>query len=179
MHLDGSHILHAPVKVVWNMLQDPEILARITPGIKTLEAEGEDLYKAISEVKLGPVSGSFKGKLEVVDKVAPERFTLKIKQNSKIGNVAAEGTIILKPAESNKTEVVFSGDAKLSGTLARTGQRVLSGVARTMTQQFFQAMDEEIAATVDVPESAASSGEATESQGFWARLVAWFKGIFG
>ena len=172
MHLEGTHTLNAPVEKVWNMLQDPEILAKITPGIKTLEATGENSYDAISEVKLGPVSGSFKGTLEVADKVEPSHFTLKIKQNSKIGNVSAEGKISLSPVDKTQTEVVFSGDAKLSGTLARTGQRVVSGVARTMTNQFFEALEEEISA---------SQGAVVETkkEGIFTRFLNWLKGLFG
>ena len=75
--------------------------------------------------------------MEVADQVEHESFTLRMKQTSKIGNVNANGSISLKTIDGNQTEVTFSGDAKLSGTLARTGQRVLSGVARTMTNQFF------------------------------------------
>ncbi len=145
MHLDGTHTLNAPREKIWNMLLDPEVLERVVPGVKTLEPEGEGVYKAISEVKMGPVSGSFTGQMEVANQEPPESFVLKMKQNSKIGNVAAEGTIGLKPLTDDQTEITFSGDAKLSGTLARMGQRVLSGVAKSMTKQFFQALEEELA----------------------------------
>lgn len=144
MHLDGTHTLNAPRQQVWNMLLDPEVLARVVPGVKTLEPEGDGVYKAISEVKMGPVSGSFSGQMEVADQNPPERFTLKMKQNSKIGNVDAEGNISLKPLGASQTEVTFAGDAKLSGTLARMGQRVLSGVAKSMTKQFFQSLEKEL-----------------------------------
>ena len=144
MHLDGTHTLNAPRQQVWNMLLDPAVLARVVPGVKTLDPEGDGVYKAISEVKMGPVSGSFSGQMEVADQNPPERFTLKMKQNSKIGNVAAEGNISLKPLGESQTEITFSGDAKLTGTLARMGQRVLSGVAKSMTKQFFQALEEEL-----------------------------------
>ena len=168
MHLEGAHHLPAPVDVVWNMLMNPDTLAKVTPGISSLESTGADTYNAISEIKMGPVSGSFKGTMEVVDKKEPEQFTLKIKQKSKIGNVNATGTIFLKP-EGKTTEVQFSGDAKLSGTLARTGQRVLSGVAKTLTNQFFEALEGEIQL---------SQGKEVKKKGFFARLAAWFKAFF-
>lgn len=175
MHLDGTHILNASVQQVWDLLQDPEVLAKITPGVKTLESTGEDTYKAISEVKLGPVSGAFSGNMEVLDKVPPESFSLHIKQKSKIGNVDAKGSILLKSMNGNKTEVVFSGDAKLSGTLARTGQRVIGGVAKTMTNQFFQALEEEINASTGYVEEASTAKEG----GIWQRFINWLKNLFG
>ncbi len=169
MRLEGTHTLDAPVDKVWNLMLDPDILAKITPGIKSLEPIGEGKFKAISDVKLGPVSGSFKGDMEVTDLDKPNRFTLKMKQNSKIGNVAAVGHIELKAVNGNQTEVVFSGDAKLSGTLARTGQRVLSGVARTLTNQFFQSLEEELVI---------AGGGTVEKVSMWARFMAWLRKLF-
>ena len=96
-----------------------------------------------------------------------------MKQKSKIGNVNAEGSISLKTVEGNQTEVSFSGDAKLSGTLARTGQRVLSGVARTMTNQFFKSLEEEINAVKPAAEI------EKDTTGLWARFTAWLKQLFG
>lgn len=147
MQLEGTHVLPASREQIWDLLMDPDTLARVTPGITRLDPIGEDSYKAIAEVKIGPVSGSFSGEMEVMDKVSPERFTLKMKQNSKIGNVQAKGDILLKTLDEKTTEVEFSGKAQLSGLLARTGQRVLSGVARSLTEQFFKAIEQELEST--------------------------------
>jgi len=144
MHLEGTHTLDAPSQLIWQMLMDPDILAKVTPGVSELQKTGEGVYEAISKVKIGPVKGSFSGTLEVADPVDGESFVLRMKQNSKIGNVAAEGTISLNPLSDAQTEVNFSGDAKLTGTIARTSQRLVSGVAKSMTDKFFKALAEEI-----------------------------------
>ena len=147
MHLTGTHIFNAPIDTLWNKLMDNEVLARITPGVSKLEKIEEDKYKAIAEVKMGPVSGSFSGELEVTEKNEPEAFTLKVKQNSRIGNVAADVVINLRKISESETEMAFDGKARLSGLLARTGNRVLSGVANTLSKQFFKALEEEIEAS--------------------------------
>ena len=144
MELTGTHTVDAGPDKVWSLLMNTEALARITPGISRLEATGENTFKAISNVKIGPVSGSFAGDLEMVDIIPNKGFRLMVTQNSKIGNVAAEVGIKLSEPEPGKTEISFDGLAKLSGLLARTGNRVLSGVASTLTKQFFQALEAEI-----------------------------------
>lgn len=144
MHLTGKHHFRASAKSIWDMLMDADTLARVTPGISRLEQTGSDQYKAIAEVKMGPVSGSFSGEVEVLDKSEPSVFTLRVKQNSRIGNVSADVKIFLTSVSEEETELSFDGEAKLSGLLARTGQRVLSGVANTLTRQFFSALEEEI-----------------------------------
>jgi uncharacterized protein len=145
MDLTGSHTINASAQTIWDMLMTPETLAKVTPGITRLELESEGVYKAIADIKMGPVAGRFEGKAEVVNPIAPESFSLKVQQNSKIGNVAADIRMNLKPLSVNQTELSFEGKADMSGLLARTGNRVMSGVANTLTKQFFDNFEAELA----------------------------------
>jgi carbon monoxide dehydrogenase subunit G len=144
MKLNGDHVLKTNRKVVWDMLMNPEILVRITPGISELNKIDDTAYEAISEVKMGPVKGRFTGGLSLKDMMKPERFILVVNQESKIGNVKAEIGINLHEVDNDNTTIDFDGEAHLSGLLARTGQRVVSGVANTLTKQFFKSFDKEI-----------------------------------
>jgi carbon monoxide dehydrogenase subunit G len=144
MHLTGNKILNASTEKIWNILMDADMLAKITPAVSRLEPLGNDTYKAIADVKIGPVKGSFSGNLSVLDKIDHESFMLRVNQNSKIGNVAADVKIYLKAISDTQTEMSFAGDAKMSGLLAATGQRVVSGVANMLTEQFFEALEKEL-----------------------------------
>ncbi len=144
MKLTGSHILEADRKVIWDMLMDPDQLVRITPGISALNKKSDDQYEALSEVKIGPVKGKFKGDLSLSNMIKPESFTLNVKQESKIGNVSAAIEIHLDDAENGNTAISFDGKAQMSGLLARTGSRVVSGVANSLTKQFFEAFEKEL-----------------------------------
>jgi uncharacterized protein len=144
MQLTGNHILNASPKKIWEMLMDTDTLAKIVPGITRLEKTGDNTFKSILEIKLGPVSGSFTGNLQLEDLKEPESFTLKVQQNSKMGNADAAIKINMAGLNENQTEVSFDGDAKISGLLARMGQRVLGGVANTLTKQFFSNLEKEI-----------------------------------
>ncbi|WP_339706154.1 carbon monoxide dehydrogenase subunit G [uncultured Kriegella sp.] len=144
MKITGNYLLSANRDVLWKMLNDPKVLEKVTPGIKTLEAQGEDLYKAISEVKIGPVRGQFQGDLALKDKVEGESCSVVLDQKSKMGNVVAEIGMTLVQKEENQTEVQYTGEAKMSGMLARMGQRIMSGVVSTLSKQFFQAMEKEL-----------------------------------
>jgi uncharacterized protein len=144
MLLNGTHTLNASPNIIWDKLMDAEILAKIVPGISKLVKLGDNEFEAISEIKLGPVSGKFSGGLTLTEIHEPSTFTLNVTQNSKIGNADAEIKITLFDLGNGQTELSFDGDAKLSGLLARTGQRVLSGVANSLTKQFFENFEEEL-----------------------------------
>ena len=144
MQLTSKHLINAAPAKVWAMLMDTDTIAKIVPGITSLEKLGENSFKSILAVKLGPVSGSFTGNLQMEDVQQEKGFTLKVQQNSKIGNASAAIKINLSPAAENQTEVAFDGDVKLSGMLASMGQRLIGSVADTLSKQFFKNMEKEV-----------------------------------
>jgi len=147
MQLAGKHILHSEPPSVWAILMDMDTLAKVIPGISRLEKTGDNTYKSILEIKLGPVNGSFTGNLQLDDIKEPNGFTLRVQQNSKIGNATAAIKINLQPVENSQTEIAFDGDVKLTGLLASMGQRVMSGVSNTLTKQFFANLEKELGKT--------------------------------
>lgn len=144
MEVKGKHEFKVSLEKLWEYLQDPEVLAKITPGISKLEALGDDKFKSISVIKLGPVKSSFKGDLQVIDKVEPESFSIKMVQESRVGNAHVNVSMKLRSLSEGKSELEFDGKANLSGMIARTGQRVLSGVANVITKEVFSALEEHI-----------------------------------
>ena len=123
---------------------DTDILAKVVPGISRLEKTGDNTFKSILEIKLGPVNSSFTGSLQMEDITEQEGFILKLMQNSKIGNASGAIRINLLPVDDKKTEVAFDGDVKLSGLLAGMGQRVMGSVSNTLTKQFFANLEQEL-----------------------------------
>jgi len=146
MQLTGSHIVNAVPSKVWTMLMDTETLAKVVPGISGLEKTGDNTFKSVIEIKLGPVNGSFTGNLEMEDVDEEKGFTLKVSQNSKIGNAKAAIKIDLLPVDDKQTEVAFDGDVKLSGLIAGMGQRVMGSVSNTLAKQFFSNLEKELQA---------------------------------
>jgi carbon monoxide dehydrogenase subunit G len=147
MQLAGKHLVNAMPSKVWDMLMDTNTLARIVPGISRLEKTGENTFKSIIELKLGPVNGSFTGNLAMENIQEEKGFTLRVLQNSKIGNANAAIKIDLLPVNDKQTEVAFDGDVKLSGLIAGMGQRVMGGVSNTLAKQFFANLEKELEAT--------------------------------
>lgn len=143
MHFEGTHAFPVPREVLWKLLNDPAVLTRVAPGVRELQLQEEDKYQAVFDIKLGPVNSTFAGTLEVAEKIAPESYKLLVQVDGKIGAVSAAGALILKN-ENGHTLVSFAGDAQLSGVLARMGQRLLTGVARMFTSQFFKALEREL-----------------------------------
>lgn len=144
MQLSGKNIVNAKPENVWALLMDPEALARIVPGISRLEKNGENKFKSILEIKLGPVNGAFTGEFQLEDIIPNKGFTLKVLQNSKIGNANASIKIDLLKPEPTRTTISFNGEVKMTGLLAGMGQRIMGGVSNTLTKQFFTNLEREL-----------------------------------
>ncbi len=143
MHFEGSYSFDAMRHTLWDLLNDPDVLARITPGLKQLELRQPDDYKATFHIKMGPIDSVFDGSLKVAEKISNESYKLLVDVDAKIGIISAEGSIGLRE-EGPTTTVSFSGEANLSGKLAQMGQRVMSGVGRLFTSQFFKGLEKEL-----------------------------------
>lgn len=144
MELSGQHILNATTGTLWTMLMDTDTLTRIIPGISRLEQTGDNTFKSIIEIKLGPVNASFAGDLQLENVSEPKGFTLKVQQSSSVGKANAAIIIEMIPLNENQTEISFNGHVKLTGLLAGMGQRLLTGVANMLTKQFFKNLEKEL-----------------------------------
>lgn len=142
MKVVGSHVIAAPRERIWQLLNNPEVLARCTPGVTRMVPDGEDRYLATLKLGVGPVRGTFEGYLEVSDKYEPETMILEVAGNGGPGGVRARGEITLAP-DGNGTVVHYQGEPQLSGRLATVGARLLTGIAKKMAGQFFSQLEEE------------------------------------
>lgn len=105
--------------------------------------EGEDRYRAVLQVGVGPVRSKFSSTIQVKNKKPPESLTLEVEAQSPTGTVRASGDVELAN-EGDVTLVSYSGEAKLMGPLAGLGGRVLQGVAKQQAGKFFKALEQEV-----------------------------------
>lgn len=143
MKVEGTYTFAASREKVWEALTDPAVLARATPGIKKLDPQGDDMYKATIELGVGPVKGAYDGKVSITDKMPPERMVLKVEGGGKPGTIRATGELRLEE-QDGQTLVHYTGDAQITGLIASVGHRLVGGVAKQMAGEFFKAVAREL-----------------------------------
>jgi len=145
MKVEGTYTLPAPRQRVWELLNDPAVLARATPGVKHLDPQGANVYRATIEVGVGPVRGAYEGQITIADQVPPERLTLKVQGGGRPGTITATGNLQLAEHDG-QTTVTYRGDAQITGLIASVGHRLVGGVAKQMATEFFKALERELQA---------------------------------
>src|SRR4030095_3874801 len=143
MKLEGSYEVKAPRDKVWSAFLDPETLRKAIPGCEKLEMVGPDEYKATLKIGVAAVKGTFEGKVRLLDKKPSDSYRLAAEGSGGPGFVRADTLISLDDIEGG-TRVSYSADVQVGGLIAAVGQRVLVGVSKMRTDQFFNRMSEQL-----------------------------------
>ena len=137
MKIAGTSRLALPPEKAYDMMQDPEVLAKAMPGCESLEKIGPHEYRMKMKMALASLSGAFEGKVKITEQNPPSSFKLMVEGNGKIGFMKGEGLLKLSAAEGG-TDVAYEGDVQVGGTMAAVGQRLIDGTAKMMIKRFFE-----------------------------------------
>ena len=140
MKIDGSYTFNAPREKVWQIMLDPKVLAQCMPGCETLNEVAPDQYEAVMKVGIASVKGTYKGKVSIMDKQPPSHYVLSGEGSGGPGFLQGDMTVDLEE-NNGQTLVKYSSDAKVGGLIASIGQRMISGVAKMMFDQFFKKLE--------------------------------------
>ena len=145
MKLEGTWSIVADRVCVWEVLTDANAVAECIPGCESMEPSGDDndTYDATLSIGVGPVKGTYVGKVAMTDKVPPEQYKLIVKGESRVGFVKGEG--LIKLAEDGEcTVVTVDGDVQIGGTLASVGSRLIGVTAKMLMNKFFGAIEAKV-----------------------------------
>ena len=134
MKIAGEYSFEAPQAMVYEGLQDPEVLTAVMPGCEKLEKVGENEYEGTLNIKIGPVQGKFKGKVRLENPREPEGYTMHVDGRGAPGFVKAKAEIELA-AEGDGTKMTYDSDAQVGGRIASVGQRLIDSSAKAIIKQ--------------------------------------------
>ena len=146
MKLDGEHVFNGPREDVWEMFYDPAVLASAVPGMDKLDVVAENVYEGVMNVRIGPVSGKFQGKLSLTDVVEPESLTLMVDGKGAPGYGKGVGKVVFTQNPDGTTSLKYDGDMNIGGALASVGQRMIDSVAKSMIRSAFETLDKALEA---------------------------------
>lgn len=143
MKLEGERTLKANRSDVWERLIDASTLQKCIPGCQSISGSLEDGFEATIAQKIGPVNAKFRGSVAIKDVVEGERYTI---EGEGKGGVAgfAKGTVNVVLSDSSEgTLLTYNVDGRIGGKLAQLGSRLVGGVAKKLSNQFFDRLQSE------------------------------------
>jgi carbon monoxide dehydrogenase subunit G len=162
MQMQGNRQLSATAQQAWAALNDPEILKQCIPGCQSFELEAENVYGVAAQIKIGPVSAKFTGKVTLSDIEPPKRYTLNFEAQ---GGVAGHGKGVshVELMENEQgVELKYTVESQIGGKLAQLGQRLIDGAAKSMADDFFKRFEKALAQQMAPVDTDSASGVAAE-----------------
>jgi uncharacterized protein len=137
MTMTGEVTLPADRPKVWGLLNDPDVLKSCIPGCESLEKSGDNGFAAVVKTKIGPVSATFRGKVELTDIVPLVGYTIRGEGEGGVAGFAKGGAKVALADAPDGTSLRYDVEANVGGKIAQLGSRLIDGVAKNMADKFF------------------------------------------
>ena len=139
MTMHGEINVPASRQKVWDALNDPEVLKQCIPGCQALEKTGDNAFSATAKIRVGPVSATFKGNVELSDLDPPNGYKISGQGEGGVAGFAKGGAVVtLSDGEDGGTVLQYDVEANVGGKLAQLGGRLINGVAKKNADSFFK-----------------------------------------
>ncbi|MDX2102635.1 MAG: carbon monoxide dehydrogenase [Alphaproteobacteria bacterium] len=165
MQMSGDQVIQAPRHVVWDALNDPDILKQCIPGCESVERTSPTSFTAKVVAKVGPVKASFTGAVTLSDLDPPNGYRISGEGQGGVAGFAKGGASVqLSDAEAGGTRLAYQVDAQIGGKLAQLGARLIDATAKSYAKEFFEKFGA-LVATPAVPEAPAADHAAQSDHG--------------
>ena len=136
MKLAGSYKLNIKKEIVWQALNDTNILKRCLPGCESFEKESDTIFNVTATNQIGPMNATFSGKINLTNIKKNQSYTLSGEGQSSVGFANGSADIILSE-ENESTTLNYEVNVNVGGKIAQLGSRLTNGVAKKMADYFF------------------------------------------
>jgi carbon monoxide dehydrogenase subunit G len=134
VELDHSFTSAKPVDETWEAILDLDRLVPCVEGGSVLERTGPDAVKAEIKVKMGAMSMTFTGTVEVIEQdPAEHRAVMQVKSREAGGQGYANADVTFVVADGGGT--IHTG-AQISGKAASMGEGVVVSVLDALIKDF-------------------------------------------
>jgi len=138
MKFENTFTVQAPPGEVLATLLDIERVAPCMPGAEVLERVDENAYKVAIKVRVGPISMTYRGDVQITERdEAARTATMHATAKEARGQGTADAQVHMRLTEEDGgTRASLDTDVALSGRVAAMGQGVIADVAGKLIEAF-------------------------------------------
>jgi carbon monoxide dehydrogenase subunit G len=136
-HFSGAPEVAAPVSRVWRRLLDPQAVGNAGPGVQRVKVIDPYHFEVVTGFRIAAFKLEVTMKVELAD-VAPERrLRMVAKGKARGSSIQVISLIQLEPVDENRTRLSWDATTEMGGIVAAVGGSRLEGLARDLTQRFW------------------------------------------
>jgi carbon monoxide dehydrogenase subunit G len=144
MKVEGTRSFAAPRATVWEVLNSPEKMAKLMPGVESFDVQDDAHWRANVKIPLGLGGLRMSFDFTKGEERALEFAKLHAKGNGVGAIVSMETAFDLGDAEGGGTEMRWEADVKIAGPVGSMGQRVLQPIVNQQVNSVLTALDEQV-----------------------------------
>jgi carbon monoxide dehydrogenase subunit G len=141
--VEGTREFEAPAQLVWDVLNDPEKMAKLLPGVESFEIQDDRHWKASVKVPLGMGGLNLNLSFEKVEERPIEYAKLSSKGQGVGAIVAMETEFNLTP-NGERTSMRWSADVRIAGPIGSMGQRVFQPIVSQQVTNVLDALEAQV-----------------------------------
>jgi carbon monoxide dehydrogenase subunit G len=162
--VEGTKSFGAGRAVVWEVLNDPERMARLMPGVESFEVADDAHWTAKMKIPLGMGGLRMSFNFERTEQREPEYARLRVKGNG-VGAIVSMDTEFDLAEAGAGTEMKWQADVRIAGPVGSMGQRVLQPIVNQQVGNVLAALERQVEEAQRGGEPPSAAAPAPESDG--------------
>jgi len=146
--VEGTKEFDAPAQLVWDVLNDPEKMAKLLPGVESFEIQDDRHWKASVKVPLGMGGLKLNFQFEKLEERPIEYAKLSSKGQGVGAIVAMETEFNLTP-DGDRTHMAWVADVRIAGPIGSMGQRVFQPIVNQQVTNVLDALEAQVEGAKD------------------------------
>jgi len=144
VNVSGERTFAAPRATVWQVLNDPESMAKTMPGVQSFDVHDDRHWTANVKIPLGLGGLKMKVEMEKLEERDAEFAKMAIKGNGVGAIMNMETSFRLGDVPEGGTAMAWEAEVKILGPVGSMGQRVLQPIVNQQVQQVLTALDAQV-----------------------------------
>jgi carbon monoxide dehydrogenase subunit G len=144
MNVTGTKELDAPREVVWSVINDPEQMASLMPGVESFEIKDNRHWQAKVKVPLGLGGLKMTIDFEKLEERPPEFASMNAKGKG-VGAMMNMTTSFTLNGAGDTTSMDWAADVRIAGPVGSMGQRVLQPIVNQQVENVLKALETKVA----------------------------------
>jgi carbon monoxide dehydrogenase subunit G len=151
MKLDGTVTIGASREKVFSSLIDPNVVSQCAPGLKSVEVlDPGKRFRIVVGLGFGSVMMTFDVEIEFTQLNPPGSASLKAHGKAPGNAVDVTSEMHLTEISPKQTELAWTADVNLVGSVAGLANRVMGGLTKKMSAAFFDCFRQKIEESTSV-----------------------------
>lgn len=128
-----------PQETVWDFIIGPYAISQCVPGLESIEVMvPNERFSVVASIGFGSVKVRFTSEIELVELSPPNRAKIKVHGTAPGSAVDASSEIIISQNLDGSTELNWTADVTVVGTIASLASRMMGAVTKKVSAALFE-----------------------------------------